>query len=521
LINGVLHVYVEVPEPHLIVYPMQNLVDVCGYDVNNFAVANDSGRIYWRRELNRYIHQSTNNWSTNNPSKTILNMLCDQRYLYVQTSTGVYRNGSTESFTDRHATLLLLWGKVQAGNWVLDKLPVPKGELSKHEIHTEGARISFGLTRESGFAMDKRGCLWFKKGENMVPVETSQKFKSISIGKNDALAIDTDNNVHTIRSDGKISILNLSNLPRVKGDISLPSVPEKVSKTLIKGVLAHRQYDKDLKQRQNQKLDLFKIKNISAKNCEMFNMVIPARKVVFALANQMPELNREPDESVCLLYQKQKPDNAWFLKQERHIEDLTAKDETYSEIAKHYTKHGDVVLNNYLRGNEKIALKALKKYRTRLLRYPFMTMFKRYAEVDDKEILDMVADKLNTLILTAPPVKKTVRVIRIEDTKHYKSLMEGDVMVTNSFMSCSLMYGAFSGHEGDSVLSLEIPTGTRMLYLGTVSEFPGELEVLLPVGTRIKITEVTHQWYFSFGGGNPVRARTIHGKVVGQNLIDD
>jgi len=510
LINGVLHVYQEVPKPHLVVYPMQNLVDVCGYDADNFAVVNNNRRIYRKQGLD---------WSTINQSRIILNMLCDQHNLYVQTRFGVHQNGSLKPINQEEGIkLFLFYGKVQLGHKDIHELMADDSEISKYGIHVDGVKMSLGINDKSLLAMDTRGCLWIRSDGDLAPMKISQKFKSISVGKTNALAIDTNDNVHLIKFDGKTSILDLSNLPRIKGDVPLPSIPEKVSKVLAKSILKRRQRNKEFNQKQ--KLQLIKIENNPTDECEIFNMILPAKKVAMALSNQSPELNREPDESVCLLYQQQKPDKAWFIQQERHIDDLTAKDAVYLEIAKNYTRHGDVILNQYLRGNVIKALKSLDEYRRTQAVYPFMTMFKRYDYADDEEILDMVTDKFDHLIMTAPPIKKTVRVIRVEDTKHYKSLTEGDVMVTNSYMSCSLMYGAFSGDEGDSVLSLELPAGTRMLYLGTVSEFPEELEVLLPVGTRIKITSVRHQWYFSFGGGQPVRARTIIGKVVGQSLID-
>lgn len=105
-------------------------------------------------------------------------------------------------------------------------------------------------------------------------------------------------------------------------------------------------------------------------------------------------------------------------------------------------------------------------------------------------VIDAKIAALDKNFNEAPLVPKNIEVYRSLRTTVVQDLKPGDVFQDKGFISTTIGKGAVKPVDTESRMTIRVPKGTKGIYVQEISEFPGEMEMLLNRGTKFKILEV-------------------------------
>jgi hypothetical protein len=104
-----------------------------------------------------------------------------------------------------------------------------------------------------------------------------------------------------------------------------------------------------------------------------------------------------------------------------------------------------------------------------------------------KTCAELYAERLNAIIRGSPPVTKAMTVYRGQNTDYFlkgsKAGQYANPCFTSTSLSPSLPMKFIDSGSGCCLAKIRLLPGTRAMFVAGVSEYPEELEVLLPAGT--------------------------------------
>jgi len=240
-------------------------------------------------------------------------------------------------------------------------------------------------------------------------------------------------------------------------------------------------------------------------------------------------------------------DFKWYVNNIKYLENLPIRDKM---TIMGYTRNGDVYANNYLMNNNSIAkylqIKLNEKNDDNFFPLYFQAMDKIIREksnimtyfsgqqnelakniflefvnslsanvesinnynlvVKNKKLLSvnfwidvvkMFVTDLDRIIKQSPPVESTMVVFRGATSKYYKT--STNMYVNNTFMSTSFDYKVPFNFSDDEccVKQIILKPGSRALFTESLSQYPGENEILLGLNNTFKILQDETRNYYN------------------------
>jgi hypothetical protein len=240
-------------------------------------------------------------------------------------------------------------------------------------------------------------------------------------------------------------------------------------------------------------------------------------------------------------------DFKWYVNNIKYLENLPIRDKM---TIMGYTRNGDVYANNYLMNNNSIAkylqIKLNEKKDDNFFPLYFQAMDKIIREksnimtyfsgqqnelakniflefvnslsanlesinnynlvVKNKKLLSvnfwidvvkMFVTDLDRIIKQSPPVESTMVVFRGATSKYYKT--STNMYVNNTFMSTSFDYKVPFNFSDDEccVKQIILKPGSRALFTESLSQYPGENEILLGLNNTFKILQDETRNYYN------------------------
>lgn len=181
-------------------------------------------------------------------------------------------------------------------------------------------------------------------------------------------------------------------------------------------------------------------------------------------------------------------DFEWIEEQISYIISLSdyQKDIIYS-----YTKHGDVLINNYLRNTltDSIVEKIIGQIKKNLT-HPLLTT--NILNFDTKDLLlksiHTMIIEMNTIIMNAPKIKTPIKVFRgVKNVDHIlKSTSKQNI---SGFLSSTLYLPSTEAFMDDTCCLLEIiiPPEIPCLFIASISKEPGEYEIIINNSVHLRV----------------------------------
>jgi hypothetical protein len=103
-----------------------------------------------------------------------------------------------------------------------------------------------------------------------------------------------------------------------------------------------------------------------------------------------------------------------------------------------------------------------------------------------------MAARIDTAVRNAPPLEQDVLVFRAVSHKAMPKIKTGAVVEDKGIVSTSVSSVVAGGFAADMsaepvMMAIRVPKGSRALYVDSISANPGEDEVLLPMGTKMRM----------------------------------
>ena len=190
------------------------------------------------------------------------------------------------------------------------------------------------------------------------------------------------------------------------------------------------------------------------------------------------------DQHDKVVYIEKTPSD-FFEQQTNFLKSLSEKDNL---ILKSYTKYGDFVINSIFRNNynEGKLLEMINKMKSN---YNLVSLFGT-EDISNENVVEVstkYANDFKDIFDRVPTVTAKFKVFR--GTQEPTTNFSGLLSTTYDPMSGSL-YDVFSG-PSCCIYEFTVMPGAKVLWLEPISEFPGELEILLHMNSTITITNQT------------------------------